>query len=126
MHNQLKNLTSWYWLVAGAGLLVVGLAIALAPEMSSEPASMKARPTAPASVVMEVESMYCSGCVRTVRENLTALGGVDRAEVRLEKSQAEVWTAGGASVSDRTLRKTIEEAGYATGAIKRRPPDRND
>lgn len=120
MRNRLKNLKSWHWIIAGASLfLLVGLLVALASEPDSGPASIKPVPASPASIVMEANGMYCSGCVRTVENSLSALGGVGSVEVNLGESQAKIWAASATSLRDKLLRKTVEDAGYRAGAIRR-------
>ena len=43
--------------------------------------------------ILDVEGMTCSGCARTVRNALAAVGGVEMAEVDLEGKNAVVtWT----------------------------------
>lgn len=84
MKGQLSNLALWHWMLAGAGLLLlVGLGVALGPEAGSGPPATKAVPASPASIVMEVKGMYCSGCAQTVEEKLSGLSGVKNVRANL-------------------------------------------
>lgn len=63
--------------------------------------------------VMEIEGMSCMHCVKHVKEALMKAGVT--AEVSLEKKTAEFTSEG--EVSDETLRKAVEDAGYEVKSI---------
>lgn len=64
--------------------------------------------------VMEIEGMSCMHCVKHVKEALMKAGVT--AEVSLEKKTAEFSSEG--EVSDETLRKAVEDAGYEVKSIR--------
>lgn len=67
-------------------------------------------------VTMKVEGMSCGHCSARVEEALNAIEGV-KAEVDLKKKTAYVTLE--KEVSDETLKKAVEEAGYSVPEIKR-------
>lgn len=60
---------------------------------------------------LKIEGMTCGGCVASVRRVLSALDGVQQADVSLEKKQATVSYEPGRVTPD-TLKAAIEDAGY--------------
>lgn len=66
-------------------------------------------------VTLKVEGMSCGGCVRNVTGVLTALPGVEGAEVSLEQATATV-RFDPARIEVSALRHAIEEAGFDSPA----------
>ena len=64
---------------------------------------------------MTIEGMMCMHCEATVKKALEALEGVESAEVSHEKGTAVVTTLD--SVSDETLKKTVEDKEYIVKEI---------
>ena len=64
---------------------------------------------------MKIEGMMCAHCEATVKKALEALDGVSAAEVSHEKGTAVVTTLD--SVSDETLKKTVEDKEYIVKEI---------
>lgn len=62
-----------------------------------------------------IEGMSCSHCTGRVQKALENLPGV-KAELSLENKTAVVTMS--AEVSDETLKKTVEDAGYDVVSIK--------
>jgi len=62
-------------------------------------------------VVLNVEGMSCSHCVKAVTDAVMALNGVDRVDVSLEKKTAAV-EYDAEKVSLESIKKAIEEEGY--------------
>jgi len=63
------------------------------------------------TVSLGISGMTCSGCVRSVSKVLSALDGVAKADVSLDKQCAVVnYDPGKLGVEQ--LKRTIEEAGY--------------
>ena len=63
------------------------------------------------TVTLGISGMTCSGCVRSVTKVLTALDGVGKADVDLEKASAVVdYDPEQADVEQ--MKRAIEEAGY--------------
>ena len=56
-----------------------------------------------------VPGMHCSHCEAAVREELSAVAGVDSVTVDLETKRVEV---SGESLDDAAIRESIEKAGY--------------
>ena len=65
---------------------------------------------------LTVEGMMCMHCVQHVTDALSAVDGVEKAEVNLKKKRAVVTL--GADVSDDALRAAVKEAGYEVTDIK--------
>jgi copper chaperone CopZ len=53
--------------------------------------------------------MHCSHCEAAVREEVSAVAGVDSVTVDLETKRVEV---SGESLDDAAIRESIEKAGY--------------
>ena len=65
---------------------------------------------------LTVEGMMCMHCVQHVTDALSAVDGVEKAEVNLKKKRAVVTL--GADVSDDALRAAVKEAGYEVTDIR--------
>lgn len=63
------------------------------------------------NTLIKVEGMSCGGCVKSVSGVLTALPGVGKVEVSLEKGEATV-EFDPAQVTRERLTAAIEDAGY--------------
>ena len=63
------------------------------------------------TVTLEISGMTCGGCVRSVGNVLTALDGVTKADVSLEKRSAVVDYDPG-KVKLEQLKRSVEEAGF--------------
>ncbi len=60
---------------------------------------------------LKVEGMSCQHCVNSIKNAVSALKGVARVEVDLNKKQVTVnYTAG--SVTEENIKETIEDQGY--------------
>ena len=64
-----------------------------------------------ATTVLKVKGMSCGGCVKSVTGVLSALPGVSRAEVSLEKGEAVV-DYDADSVTREQLAVAIDDAGF--------------
>jgi copper chaperone CopZ len=62
------------------------------------------------TVTYSVPGMRCAHCVMSIREEVSAVEGVEQVDVDLD---ARVVTVLGRGLSDERLRAAIEEAGYA-------------
>ena len=67
------------------------------------------------TVTLGISGMTCGGCVRSVTNVLTALDGVAKADVSLEKRSAVVDYDPG-KVGLEQLKRSIEEAGFEVAA----------
>jgi copper chaperone len=63
------------------------------------------------TTTLKVGGMSCGGCVKSVTGVLEALPGVGKAEVSLEKGEAQVAFAAGQVTRDAMLR-AVEDAGF--------------
>jgi copper chaperone len=63
------------------------------------------------TTILKVKGMSCGGCVKSVTGVLSALPGVSRAEVSLEKGEAVVGYDP-AAVTRAQLASAIEDAGF--------------
>jgi len=63
------------------------------------------------TLTLGIEGMTCGGCVRSVTNVLTALNGVDKAEVSLEKKCAVV-DYDPAKVGLEQFKQSVEAAGF--------------
>lgn len=63
------------------------------------------------TIVLKVKGMSCGGCVKSVTSVLSALAGVDRAEVSLEKGEAVIGYDP-AAVTREQMTGAIEDAGF--------------
>lgn len=63
------------------------------------------------TATVKVKGMTCMGCVKSVKTVLEGLGGVESAEVSLEKGQATV-RYDAARANPDMFRRAIEDAGY--------------
>ena len=59
--------------------------------------------------VLKIQGMMCEGCVKTVRESLEGLQGIESVDVNLKKGTATVVHNG---VSDETLVGAVVDAGF--------------
>lgn len=59
--------------------------------------------------VLKIEGMMCEGCVKTVRESLEGLQGIESVDINLKKGTATVVHNG---VSDETLVGAVVDAGF--------------
>ncbi|TAN48287.1 MAG: copper chaperone [Betaproteobacteria bacterium] len=60
---------------------------------------------------LKIEGLHCDGCVRSVTRMLTAIPGVERVEVSLAESRAEVsFDAARTGVAE--FRRAVERAGF--------------
>lgn len=64
--------------------------------------------------IISIEGMSCDHCKKRVGKALNSLQGVS-AIVNLQKNSAEVYFS--EELSDETLKKSIEDAGYAVKSI---------
>jgi len=63
------------------------------------------------TVTLGISGMTCGGCVRSLTNVLTALGGVTKAEVSLEKKCAVV-DYDPTKVGLEQFKRSVEEAGF--------------
>jgi copper chaperone CopZ len=120
MTRHLSNLKFYHWILAGAGLLLIGwLGVSFFAQSPSGPAAAEVLPERPATVVMEVRGMYSASCEQNVYRSLSELAGVEHVEIRLEDEEAKIWLADNAQIEDETLKERITQTGYEPEEIRR-------
>lgn len=63
------------------------------------------------TTTIPVKGMTCMGCVASVKRVLDGIDGITKADISLEKAQAEVtWDPGKANLQ--AIKAAIEDAGY--------------
>ena len=62
---------------------------------------------------IDVYGMSCEHCVKTVTQALSSLKGVNSVNVSLKNKSADI-TFDDSIVSDKDIKKAIENAGYST------------
>lgn len=67
-----------------------------------------------AKTTVKIEGMMCEGCVKSVKESLEKVPGVQSVDVDLKKGTAKVVQEG---VSDEALIKAVVDAGFR-GTVK--------
>lgn len=65
-----------------------------------------------ADAVVQIHGMMCANCAHRMKGALEKLDGVDRASVQLEEKKAVLTFKGGKEVSEKTLKETVNSAGY--------------
>ncbi len=70
------------------------------------------------SVTLSIPDMSCDGCVKTVREALTRVEGVGRAEVSLQDKRAIVEAEDHVAPAD--LASAVQAAGYTASVEEER------
>lgn len=63
-------------------------------------------------VILEVQGMTCAGCAASVRQALSRVPGVDRAEVDYRRGEAVVTAHAGGTLQPEALVRAVEDAGY--------------
>ncbi|MFH1699338.1 MAG: heavy metal-associated domain-containing protein [Candidatus Zixiibacteriota bacterium] len=63
-------------------------------------------------VILTVSNMTCGGCVSTITKTLTAVEGVDKVDVSLEKGTATVCFKKDSKVEPSMLSAVVTKAGY--------------
>ncbi len=73
---------------------------------------------APKQAVVTVRGMQCPFCAYGIQKQLKKLAGVARVQVELEKNQAVVTLAPGATVTGADIQRAIRKAGFTPGKIE--------
>lgn len=95
------------------------LTLALAPggETAAQEASSAAR--TPPDVVVEVSGLSCPFCAYGVEKKFVEREEVDSVFVALEQNEVRLWLRPGRDLSDDAVRRTVEDAGFTPGALRR-------
>lgn len=102
------------WKIAAAALALAALAL---------PASVAAQEAqgaaAPRQIEVTILGMSCPFCAYGVEQKLERLDGVAELDVQLKTGVATLTLEEGADVSNETLVKTVEDAGFEVAGIRR-------
>ncbi|MEX2472658.1 MAG: heavy metal-associated domain-containing protein [Gemmatimonadota bacterium] len=90
-------------------LVVPPPAAALAPE-ATEP---------PPDIVVEVNGLSCPFCAYGIEKKFVERPEVDSIVVELAENEVHLWLKSGEELSDEAVRRTVEEAGFTPGEIRR-------
>lgn len=106
---------------AGRGLaLALGFALlAAAPAVGQEQAEETAEAQQARTIQMKVLGLSCPFCAYGVEQKVKRLEGVADLDVELESGIATITLEEGADLSNQTLRKTVDDAGFEAAAIVR-------
>ncbi len=100
--------------------ILLFLAAGSVPAQDKQAAALKKASALVANTVINVESIQCGSCVRTVEKALKAVGGVETAKVNLKKKTATVtYRSGEATLAQ--LEDAITKSGYSANDKKADP-----
>lgn len=100
-------------------ILLCGLLLAAPAAAQQEAASSAATPETLRVIQVKILGMSCPFCAYGVEQKLKKLDGVEQLTVELESGIATLTMEAGADVSNRTLKETVEDAGFEPAAIAR-------
>lgn len=106
-------------IVLFAGLILIGVTALLAFQSQSENITMLNE--SEYDIIIKVEGLHCSMCVRNCERSLNKLEAVEKSSVQLEDGLAFVLLKDGYEVTKQEIINAIEDAGYKAGKFKRFP-----
>ncbi len=71
-------------------------------------------------ITIKVEGLYCPFCAYGLEKQLKKLDGYQKVEVNLKHGVAELYVDSSAAISDTSIRKAVEDAGFDSASIERR------
>ena len=101
------------------GLVLLGVAALLAFQSKSENINMFNE--SEYDIIVTVEGLHCSICVRNCERSLGKLEAVEKSSVQLEDGLAFVLLKDGYEVTKQEIIHAIEDAGFKAGEFKRFP-----
>ncbi len=66
-------------------------------------------------VTLQVQGMTCGNCVKSVKNSLSALSGVEKVDVQLETGSVDI-EFNNSQIDIKQITDTIEDKGYIVGA----------
>lgn len=102
-----------------AGLLLFGVTALLAHQSKSDNKTMINK--SDYDIIVQVEGLHCSMCVRNCERSLNKLDAVEKSSVQLDDGLAFVLLKEGYSVTRQEIVDAIEDAGFKAGEFKRFP-----
>ncbi len=107
-------------------LFLLALALGVTPALSQQanpgPANVEAAEQPP-DVVLKVDGLACPFCAAGLERKLKALDATAEVEVKLEEGEVYLTLKAGETVTDATLTRTVENAGFSVRGIDRRETD---
>ena len=79
-----------------------------------------------ADVQVVVKGMVCSFCVQGIEKKFTSEKSVEKVKVDLEISTVSVWVKESQDLTDETITKLVQSAGYNVEKIQRSEPEKKD
>lgn len=99
------------------GTIALALAELLVPRISwSQAVEVQAQPR---QIEVTILGMSCPFCAYGVEQKLKKLDGVEDLDVQLRTGVATLTIEEGADISNETLKKTVEDAGFEVAGITR-------
>ncbi|MEX0769907.1 MAG: heavy metal-associated domain-containing protein [Candidatus Paceibacterota bacterium] len=106
-------------IVLCAGLVLLGVTALLAFQSKSDNITMLNEPEY--NIIVKVEGLHCSMCVRNCERSLEKLEAVETSSVQIEDGLALVLLKDGYEVTKQEVINAIENAGFKAGEFKRFP-----
>lgn len=99
--------------------------LAALPGSATEPGAPEAASPQepPPDVAVEVNGLSCPFCAYGIEKKFVERPEVESVVVALEENEVHLWLRSGQELSDEQVRRTVEEAGFTPGAIRR--PERS-
>jgi copper chaperone CopZ len=73
-------------------------------------------------ITLTLKGLHCEGCETTVKDNLSAIKGVEEVSVSAKKQQAVVWVCPDKNVKLDVLKAAVKKAGYNVLKIEKGEP----
>ena len=70
-------------------------------------------------IVVEVRGLSCPFCAYGVEKKFDERAAVDVVEVAMEEAEVRLWLKPGEELTDAAVRRTVDEAGFTPGEIRR-------
>jgi copper chaperone CopZ len=70
-------------------------------------------------IKVPVKGMVCAFCAQGIKKKFKAMPEIQDVKVKLESGEVTLITKDGRDIDDAVIAKTLDDAGYATGSIKR-------
>jgi mercuric ion binding protein len=79
-----------------------------------------------ADVQVVVKGMVCSFCVQGIEKKFSSVDSVNKVQVDLDISTLSLWLKESKTLTDETITKLVQSAGYNVEEIKRVEPKKKD
>lgn len=89
-------------------------------QASAAPLAAQAEPREPPpDIVVEVRGLSCPFCAYGIEKKFDERAAVDVVEVAMEENEVRLWLKPGEELTDAAVRRTVDEAGFTPGEIRR-------